>query len=170
MLWGFPSSGFHSRHSPFMQNKKDPSDESEITPDGNKIADDPNSASDQFASDKITPRKRDASAWSKRAQQLQRSQKPLRDKYGNENDTEIGESSGSAGNQEMPPPIRRRLPSPKELKKYLDQYTIGQDKAKKHFSVAIYNHCVRMEDRLDRQEAEYAAMEFQEDSSGVPSE
>lgn len=153
-----------------MQNKKDPSDESEFTSDGNKIADDPsNPASDHFATDKITPRKRDASAWSKRAQQLQRPQKALRDKYGNEKDPEHGESSGSAGSQDIPAPIRRRLPSPKELKKYLDQYTIGQDKAKKHFSVAIYNHCVRMEDRLDRQEAEYAALEFQEES-GVPSE
>ena len=32
------------------------------------------------------------------------------------------------------------LPKPKEIKEILDQYVIGQDKAKKTLSVAVYNH------------------------------
>ena len=32
------------------------------------------------------------------------------------------------------------LPSPSEIKEYLDQYVIGQDEAKKTLSVAVYNH------------------------------
>ncbi len=36
------------------------------------------------------------------------------------------------------------VPTPKEFKEYLDQYVIGQDKAKKVLSVAVYNHYKRM--------------------------
>lgn len=36
------------------------------------------------------------------------------------------------------------LPTPRELKEVLDQYVIGQDRAKKVFSVAIYNHYKRV--------------------------
>ncbi|MDE7140958.1 MAG: ATP-dependent Clp protease ATP-binding subunit ClpX, partial [Treponemataceae bacterium] len=36
------------------------------------------------------------------------------------------------------------VPSPRELKEYLDQYAIGQDYAKKYLSVAVYNHYKRM--------------------------
>ncbi len=37
------------------------------------------------------------------------------------------------------------LPKPKELHKFLDEYIIGQDEAKKALSVAIYNHYKRIE-------------------------
>jgi len=36
------------------------------------------------------------------------------------------------------------LLTPKELKEYLDQYIIGQDRAKKILSVAVYNHYKRI--------------------------
>lgn len=36
------------------------------------------------------------------------------------------------------------VPSPKELKTHLDEYVVGQEQAKKVFSVAIYNHYKRL--------------------------
>lgn len=36
------------------------------------------------------------------------------------------------------------LPKPTEIKEYLDQYVIGQDRAKKALSVAVYNHYKRV--------------------------
>ncbi|PAF43007.1 ATP-dependent protease ATP-binding subunit ClpX [Helicobacter sp. 11S03491-1] len=36
------------------------------------------------------------------------------------------------------------IPSPKHLKKVLDEYVIGQEEAKKVFSVAVYNHYKRI--------------------------
>ena len=38
----------------------------------------------------------------------------------------------------------RQLPKPMEIKKQLDQYVIGQDRAKKVLSVAVYNHYKRI--------------------------
>ena len=38
----------------------------------------------------------------------------------------------------------KAVPKPKEIKKYLDQYVIGQDDAKKCLSVAVYNHYKRL--------------------------
>lgn len=37
-----------------------------------------------------------------------------------------------------------KIPSPKEIKKILDDYVIGQDEAKKTLSVAVYNHYKRI--------------------------
>lgn len=36
------------------------------------------------------------------------------------------------------------VPKPTEIKKYLDEYIIGQDEAKKYLSVAVYNHYKRL--------------------------
>jgi len=38
-----------------------------------------------------------------------------------------------------------KLPKPSEIKAYLDQYVIGQERAKKILSVAVYNHYKRVE-------------------------
>jgi len=36
------------------------------------------------------------------------------------------------------------IPKPSEIKHYLDEYIIGQDEAKKHLSVSVYNHYKRL--------------------------
>ena len=50
----------------------------------------------------------------------------------------------------------KNVPSPKEIKSFLDEYVIGQDKAKKILSVAVYNHYKRIEsndnDRIDEKD------------------
>ena len=38
-----------------------------------------------------------------------------------------------------------KVPKPTEIKDYLDQYVIGQDEAKRFLSVAVYNHCKRLQ-------------------------
>jgi len=42
------------------------------------------------------------------------------------------------------------LPKPKEIKQTLDEYVIGQDRAKKILSVAVYNHYKRLRSRVKK--------------------
>ena len=42
-----------------------------------------------------------------------------------------------------------KVPKPKEIKEYLDQYVIGQDDAKRYLSVAVYNHYKRLQQPVD---------------------
>ncbi len=45
-----------------------------------------------------------------------------------------------------------KLQTPKELKAVLDEYVIGQEKAKKIISVAVYNHYKRVVKKLDEED------------------
>lgn len=42
-----------------------------------------------------------------------------------------------------------KVPKPREIKEYLDQYVIGQDEAKRYLSVAVYNHYKRLQQPMD---------------------
>ena len=44
---------------------------------------------------------------------------------------------------------QRKVPKPKEIKAYLDEYVIGQDDAKRYLSVAVYNHYKRLQQPED---------------------
>lgn len=52
--------------------------------------------------------------------------------------------------------IIKQVPKPKEIKAFLDKYVIGQDRAKKVLSVAVYNHYRRIEsiDNLNNDDVE----------------
>ena len=58
---------------------------------------------------------------------------------------ELQEKAGSA---------RSHLPKPKEILEVLDQYVIGQPRAKKTLSVAVYNHYKRIESRAKNDDIE----------------
>lgn len=47
-------------------------------------------------------------------------------------------------NEDSQIPELTQIPTPKEIKDYLDQYVIGQDNAKRVLSVAVYNHYKRV--------------------------
>ncbi len=42
------------------------------------------------------------------------------------------------------PKVKNKIPKPKEIRKFLDEYVIGQEEAKKYLSVAVYNHYKRI--------------------------
>ena len=44
---------------------------------------------------------------------------------------------------------QEKLPKPMEINEILDEYVIGQIRAKKVLSVAVYNHYKRLHDRID---------------------
>ena len=46
-------------------------------------------------------------------------------------------------------PELKKVPKPKEIKKYLDEYIIGQDEAKRFLAVAVYNHYKRLQQPVD---------------------
>ena len=51
---------------------------------------------------------------------------------------------------------RSHLPKPREIMEVLDQYVVGQQRAKKALSVAVYNHYKRIESRQKNDEVELA--------------
>ena len=48
------------------------------------------------------------------------------------------------------------LPTPSKIKDFLDQYVIGQEKAKKVLSVAVYNHYKRLNSKVDNPDVDIA--------------
>ncbi|MBX5463966.1 MAG: ATP-dependent Clp protease ATP-binding subunit ClpX [Clostridia bacterium] len=48
----------------------------------------------------------------------------------------------------------RDVPKPREIKEILDQYVIGQERAKKILSVAVYNHYKRINSRTKNEDVE----------------
>ena len=60
-------------------------------------------------------------------------------------DTEIDGLDGTYEGSEM------SLLKPAEIKKALDEYVVGQDRAKRALSVAVYNHYKRIEDNKNQQ-------------------
>jgi ATP-dependent Clp protease ATP-binding subunit ClpX len=53
-------------------------------------------------------------------------------------------------------PTTSRVPKPKEIKSFLDQYVVGQEFAKKALSVAVHNHYKRLEAKTTSGEVEIA--------------
>ena len=68
-------------------------------------------------------------------------------------DYEIVQSSGvidKGGKKKDKAPFElKKVPKPKEIKDYLDQYVIGQDEAKRFLAVAVYNHYKRLQQTHD---------------------
>jgi ATP-dependent Clp protease ATP-binding subunit ClpX len=54
------------------------------------------------------------------------------------------------GQKESPARTTQAIPKPGEIKLILDQYVIGQDRAKRVLSVAVYNHYKRIQHQGDR--------------------
>ncbi|MDD2768340.1 MAG: ATP-dependent Clp protease ATP-binding subunit ClpX [Methylococcus sp.] len=52
--------------------------------------------------------------------------------------------------------VAEGLPKPKEMKAILDEYVIGQDKAKRILSVAVYNHYKRLKAKTFKNDVELA--------------
>ncbi|MBR4134538.1 MAG: AAA family ATPase, partial [Bacteroidales bacterium] len=60
----------------------------------------------------------------------------------------VAELEHAHDNDEAPAIQVGELQKPKAIKEYLDQYVIGQDRAKKLLSVAVYNHYKRINHNL----------------------
>ncbi len=64
---------------------------------------------------------------------------------------EVLNSSKKEGDKDL---ILDELPKPIEFKKFLDEYVIGQDDAKRYLSVAVYNHYKRLLQQADDSDVE----------------
>lgn len=69
---------------------------------------------------------------------------------------EIVLSTGLLGNEgkDSKPFQLKKVPKPKEIKKYLDDYVIGQDQAKRNLAVAVYNHYKRLQQPVNNEGVE----------------
>ena len=64
---------------------------------------------------------------------------------GEDAEEETALSKGQGKGQSKP----KKVPKPMEIKAHLDQYVIGQDDAKRHLAVAVYNHYKRLQQPSD---------------------
>ena len=63
----------------------------------------------------------------------------------------VEEHLATVGDTDTPAKTKRKkVPKPKEIKEYLDQYVIGQEEAKRYLSVAVYNHYKRLGQTTDK--------------------
>ena len=67
---------------------------------------------------------------------------------------EINEIEKEEGGEISEEKIMKSLPTPSKIKEFLDQYVIGQEKAKKVLSVAVYNHYKRLNSKKSENEVE----------------
>src|SRR6476620_7771182 len=65
------------------------------------------------------------------------------------------------GQKESPARSGQSIPKPAEIKSTLDQYVIGQDRAKRVLSVAVYNHYKRIQHQRDKKGKYKYAIELQ---------
>ena len=70
------------------------------------------------------------------------------------NDILNEEEEYSAEKADIKPSGLKNLPSPAEMKRTLDEYVIGQERAKKALSVAVYNHYKRINRKTRKDDVE----------------
>ena len=56
---------------------------------------------------------------------------------------------GKKGKKGTAAPKFKKVPKPREIKEFLDQYVIGQDDAKRYLAVSVYNHYKRLQQPAD---------------------
>lgn len=61
----------------------------------------------------------------------------------------IGQEIGGPVEEKPNPSYKLTVKKPMEIKKFLDEYVIGQDDAKKILAVAVYNHYKRLNQKFD---------------------
>ncbi len=59
-----------------------------------------------------------------------------------------------AGEPQAAEPLRQQLPTPAKIKAILDEYVIGQERAKKILSVAVYNHYKKIQSNAVNRDVE----------------
>lgn len=70
----------------------------------------------------------------------------------------VSEMEGEHSSEGPAAPLGK-APKPKEIKSFLDQYVIGQDRAKTVLAVAVYNHYKRLDHNLVQGEADGVELE-----------
>ena len=66
----------------------------------------------------------------------------------------IKDEAFAASGSDMKQPEMKKLPLPSEMKQILDEYVIGQERAKRALSVAVYNHYKRINRKQRKEDVE----------------